>query len=154
MGAWFTSHEQRRQWRDNLHIAAYMDLINAWRSFMFKAGNVGAAEEPGDRREALRQMREALASYRTTYNRVWLLGPATVAVASEHLHTYCSYTLSTWLEDESTQQADDSPEIIHARELFNRFLRKGRRGFGTFRTRQQDRRGNASNARSTESMNL
>lgn len=122
IGAWFAGNAQRRQWRDDLRLNSYVDLLRDVRGVLYRGGEVGSGGDEKSRLHEMSALRDALEQYRSEYNRVRLVGPPEVAVANENLHDYITYDLATWFENRQSRHPEDAPEVIRARELLDCFL--------------------------------
>ena len=122
IGAWFAAKAQRRQWRDDLRLNSYVDLLRDVRAVLYRGREVGSGGSEKSRLEEMSALRDAFEQYRSEYNRVRLVGPPKVAVANENLHDYITYDLATWFEGRKERHPENAAEVIRARELLDRFL--------------------------------
>ncbi len=127
LGAWYSAREQRRQWRDDLRLEAYVDLDCSARDVLFKGHDIGSDQHDGDKDRQIQALRDAIRSYRRAYARVRLVGPQPISEINESLHAYLSYCLYSWFENRDTMHEEDAPQVLFARELIETFDKEAER---------------------------
>ncbi len=130
LGAWFSSKEQRRQWRDGHRLSAYIEMLDNSRALLFLGANVGGGSFEGVRGKQVEALRESMAPYRTSYNKVRLVGPASISCVNEQLHDYLTNTLYGWFESRTSAHAENAPQVIEARKLVEAFLKNAEQALG------------------------